>query len=46
VFDTSTGTDTNQAAVFRIQRFLAFPRYNTVTQKNDIAIIETIREMP
>ncbi|XP_065349567.1 venom serine protease-like isoform X2 [Cloeon dipterum] len=44
--DLSTGTDTNKAAVFRIQRFLAFPQYNTVTQKNDIAIIETLREMP
>ncbi|XP_059473349.1 venom serine protease-like [Neocloeon triangulifer] len=44
--DLSTGTDTNKAAVFRIQRFIAFPQYNTVTQKNDIAIIETIRDMP
>lgn len=39
------GTDTNEAKLFPVLRFIEHPRYSSVTDVNDIGLVQTILPM-
>jgi secreted trypsin-like serine protease len=41
--DYKSGTDTGNAAVYGVKRFVLHPSFNSTTQENDIALIELVK---